>query len=315
MKKVVILESIGIPAEKLEALKAPFAQEAEFISYDKTFDIEALKEETRDADAVILANMPLPAEVIAAAPRLQFIDVAFTGVDHIGLSAAKERGIKVSNASGFSNEAVAELVIAMALSMMRNLSATKARVRAGGTKDGLIGCELMGKTAGIVGYGRIGRRTGELLHAFGCRILQSSSHPHTDDPDYVTQVPLEDLLAESDLVILHTPLNDSTRGLIDYEKLCKMKKTALLINVARGPVTVEDDLARALEEGVIAGAAVDVFTKEPPLPADTQMLAAPNTLLTPHIAFATQESMLRRAEIVFANLRAWFDGGQNNIIL
>ena len=103
--------------------------------------------------------------------------------------------------------------------------------------------------------------------------------------------------------------------MVDYAKLSMMKPSAILINVSRGPVTVEDDLARALADGVIAGAAVDVFTKEPPLPADTQMLHAPNTLLTPHIAFATKESMTLRAEIVFDNLRAWLDGGQKNVVL
>ena len=134
-------------------------------------------------------------------------------------------------------------------------------------------------------------------------------------PDYVEQVSQEELLRRSDIVVLHCPLNDSTRGMINYEKLCMMKRSAILINVARGPVTNEDDLARALSEGIIAGAAVDVFTKEPPLPLDTQMLQAPNTLLTPHIAFASKESMTLRAEIVFDNLRAWLDGGQNNVIL
>lgn len=315
MKKVVIMESLGISAEELKAFQKPFEGEVEFKEYAKTTDVPALIEEAKDADAMIIANMPMPGEVISACDQLQFIDVAFTGVDHVGLVAAKEKGVKVSNASGYSNEAVSELVIGMALSMMRNIPATEARVRSGGTKDGLVGCELKGKTVGIIGFGNIGRRTGELLHVFGCRILAQSRTIHDDYPDYVEQVSQEELLKNSDLVVLHCPLNDSTRGMINYEKLSVMKPTALLINVARGPVTNEDDLARALKEGVIAGAAVDVFTKEPPLPADTQMLHAPNTLLTPHIAFATKESMTLRAEIVFDNLRAWLDGGQKNVVL
>ncbi len=315
MKKVVIMESLGISAEELKAFQKPFEGEVEFKEYAKTTDVPALIEEAKDADAMIIANMPMAGEVISACDQLQFIDVAFTGVDHVGLAAAKEKGVKVSNASGYSNEAVSELVIGMALSMMRNIPATEARVRSGGTKDGLVGCELKGKTVGIIGFGNIGRRTGELLHVFGCRILAQSRTIHDDYPDYVEQVSQEELLKNSDLVVLHCPLNDSTRGMINYEKLSMMKPTALLINVARGPVTNEDDLARALKEGVIAGAAVDVFTKEPPLPADTQMLHAPNTLLTPHIAFATKESMTLRAEIVFDNLRAWLDGGQKNVVL
>ncbi len=315
MKKVVILESLGISAEELASFKKPFEGEVEFADFTKTTDIPTLITEAKDADAMIIANMPMPNEVIAACEKLQFIDVAFTGVDHVGLDAAKAKGIKVSNASGYSNEAVSELVIGLALSVLRNIPQTQERVRAGGTKDGLVGCELKGKTVGIIGYGKIGSRTGELLHAFNCRVLAQSRKFHPEYPDYVEQVSQEELLHRSDIVVLHCPLNDSTRGMINYEKLCMMKRSAILINVARGPVTNEDDLARALSEGVIAGAAVDVFTKEPPLPLETQMLHAPNTLLTPHIAFASKESMTLRAQIVFDNLRAWLNGEQNNIIL
>ena len=315
MKKVVILESLGIPAEELNAFKKPFENEVEFAEYAKTTDIPTLIAETRGADAMIIANMPMPAEVIAACDRLQFIDVAFTGVDHVGLDAARAKGVKVSNASGYSNEAVSELVIGMALSMLRNIPQVQQRARTGGTKEGLVGCELRGKTVGIIGYGRIGSRTGELLHAFGCHVLAQERGKPRQYPDYVEAVPQDELLRRSDLVVLHCPLNDSTRGMINYEKLSLMKRSAILINVARGPVTVESDLARALQEGLIAGAAVDVFTQEPPLPADAPLLSAPHTLLTPHVAFATRESMTLRARIVFDNLRAWLDGGQENVIL
>ena len=315
MKKVVILESLGISDEELLSLKKPFKDNIEFVDYPRTTDIHTLIEESRDADAMIIANMPMPDEVIAACDKLKFIDVAFTGVDHVGLNAAKAKGIKVSNASGYSNEAVAELVIGMVLSLLRNIPQTQARVRNGGTKDGLVGTELKGKTAGIIGYGKIGRRTGELLHAFNCNVLAHSRKIHDDYPDYAEQVPMDELLRRSDIVILHCPLNDSTRGMIDYGKLSMMKRSAILINVARGPVTNEDDLARALSEGLIAGAGVDVFDKEPPLPPETRILSAPNTLLTPHIAFASMESMTLRAKIVFDNLRAWLDGRQINVIL
>ena len=315
MKKVVILESLGIPADEMKGFQKPFENEVIFEEYVKTADTAKLIEEAKDADAIILANMPLPGEVISACEKLQFIDVAFTGVDHIDLKAAEAKSVKVSNASGYSNEAVSELVIGMALSLLRHIPETQERVRSGGTRDGLIGCELRGKTVGIIGYGKIGSRTGELMHAFGCHVLAQCRSHHDDLPEWLEQVPQDELLRRSDIVVLHCPLNESTRGMIDYEKISLMKKSAILINVARGPVTNEDDLARALAEGKIAGAAVDVFTKEPPLPADTQMLQAPNTLLTPHIAFATEESMTLRAEIVFDNLRAWLNGEQKNVIL
>ena len=316
MKKVVIMESLGIGREELEAFQKPFEERGiTFVSYPKTADAEQLVRQAQDADAMIIANMPMPDQVIRRCEKLKFIDVAFTGVDHVGLAAAKERGIAVSNAAGYSNEAVSELVLGMALSLYRNLPQVEERCRTGGTKDGLVGCELRGKTVGIIGYGKIGRRSGELFHAFGCRVLAHSRHIVPDAPDYVEQVSREELLRRSDIVVLHCPLNDSTRGMIDYGKLRLMKPTAYLINVARGPVVNEKDLVRALEEGIIAGAAVDVFAAEPPLAPDTPLLHAPHTLLTPHVAFATRESMTLRAEIVFDNLRAWLDGAPQNVVL
>lgn len=314
--KVVIMESLGITAQELTARKAPFvAQGVEFSEYPRTSDPAKLIAQAQDADAMILANMPMPAEVIRSCPKLRFIDVAFTGVDHVGLEAARERGIAVSNASGYSNEAVAELVLGMTLSMARNLRAVEDRCRTGGTKDGLVGWEIKGKTVGIVGLGKIGTRSAELFHAFGTKILASSRSVHKDAPDYVEQTNLEDLLRRSDLVVLHCPLNDTTRNLINAERLALMKPTSLLINVARGPVVDEAALLEALQRGTIAGACLDVFTKEPPLDPLSPVVGAPNTLLTPHVAFATKESMSLRAEIVFDNLRAWMDGKQQNTVI
>ena len=313
--KIALLESLGIPAALLEELEAPFVREGHsFAHFDRTADVEALRAETRDADAVILANMPFPAAAFEEAEKLKFIDIAFTGVDHVAMSAAREKGITVSNASGYSNEAVPELGIGMALMLLRNLPQVERRCRQGGTKAGLVGGELKGRTVGIVGLGNLGRRAAELYHAFGCRILASSRTVHADCPAYVTEVPLEQLLRESDIVQLHCPLNASTRGLINAERLALMKPTAFLINLARGPVVNARDLTDALNSGVIAGAGVDVFDAEPPLPASEPLLAAKNTVLTPHVAFATGESMKLRAEIVFGNLRAFLDGAPVNLV-
>lgn len=313
--KVVIMEALGISAQELAARKAPFeAQGVQFIDYPRTTEVEKLIDQAKGADAMILANMPMPAEVIRACPKLRFIDVAFTGVDHVGLDAARERGIAVSNASGYSNEAVAELVLGMVLSMARNLRAVEDRCRAGGTKDGLVGWELKGKTVGIVGLGKIGTRSAELFHAFGAKLLASSRTVHKDAPAWVEQTNLEELLRRSDVVVLHCPLNDSTRNLINAERLARMKPTSLLVNVARGPVVDETALADALQRGTIAGACLDVFPTEPPLDPHAPIISAPKTLLTPHVAFATRESMSLRAEIVFDNLRAWMEGRQQNIV-
>ncbi|MBR3271804.1 MAG: hydroxyacid dehydrogenase, partial [Clostridia bacterium] len=154
----------------------------------------------------------------------------------------------------------------------------------------------------------------ELFHAFGCKILAHSRSIHKNAPVYVEQVNLASLLERSDIVVLHCPLNDSTRGMINKDALAKMKPSAYLINLARGPVVVSHDLADALNSGVIAGAAIDVFDKEPPLNADEPLLAAKNTILTPHIAFASEESMSIRAEIVFDNLRHFLDGDPINLV-
>lgn len=316
MSKIVIMESLGISAEELAARKAPFeAQGHVFVDYPKTTDPAKLVEEAKDADAMILANMPMPADVLRKCDKLKFIDVAFTGVDHVGLDAAKEKNIAVSNASGYSNEAVSELVIGTTLSLARNLRSVEERCREGKDKTGLVGWEIKGKTVGIIGLGKIGTRTAELFHAFGATVLAQSRTHHDGIAEYIEQVTQEELLRRSDIVVLHCPLNDSTRGMINAEKLAMMKSTALLVNVARGPVVVEKDLAAALENGVIAGAAIDVFDKEPPLDTASPILHAPNCLVTPHVAFATQQSMSLRAEIVFDNLAKWMEGHQINTIL
>lgn len=316
MSKIVIMESLGISAEELAARKAPFeAQGHVFVDYPKTTDSAKLIEEAKDADAMILANMPMPADVLRKCDKLKFIDVAFTGVDHVGLDAAKEKNIAVSNASGYSNEAVSELVIGTTLSLTRNLRSVEDRCREGKDKTGLVGWEIKGKTVGIIGLGKIGTRTAELFHAFGATVLAQSRTHHDGIAEYIEQVTQEELLRRSDIVVLHCPLNDSTRGMINAEKLAMMKPTALLVNVARGPVVVEKDLAAALENGVIAGAAIDVFDKEPPLDTTSPILHAPNCLVTPHVAFATQQSMSLRAEIVFDNLAKWMEGHQINTIL
>lgn len=316
MSKIVIMESLGISAEELTARKAPFeAQGHVFVDYPKTTDPAKLIEEAKDADAMILANMPMPADVLRKCDKLKFIDVAFTGVDHVGLDAAKEKNIAVSNASGYSNEAVSELVIGTTLSLARNLRSVEDRCREGKDKTGLVGWEIKGKTVGIIGLGKIGTRTAELFHAFGATVLAQSRTHHDGIAEYIEQVTQEELLRRSDIVVLHCPLNDSTRGMINAEKLAMMKPTALLVNVARGPVVVEKDLASALENGVIAGAAIDVFDKEPPLDTASPILHAPNCLVTPHVAFATQQSMSLRAEIVFDNLAKWMEGHQINTIL
>lgn len=313
---IVLLESLGVPEEVLNACAKPLVDAGHtFKAYPKDADPKVQIERAKDADVIMIANMPLSGEVISACPNLKYIDVAFTGVDHVDLDAARAKGVKVSNAAGYSNEAVAELTLCMMLALLRNVPQVEARCRAGQTKDGLVGVELMGKTVGIVGVGAIGTRTAELCHAFGCKVLGNKRHVRGDEPDYIEFVSLEELLSRSDIVSLHCPLNEDSRGMINKNTIAKMKPGALLINAARGPVVDSQALADALNNGDLGGAGIDVFETEPPLNLDHPLLHSKNTIVTPHVAFASAESMETRCKIVFDNIAQWMDGHQTNIIL
>ena len=312
--KVVLIESLGISKELLDSYaEALRAQGHEFAAYERDLDVEVQKERLKDADVLMIANMPLKAEVLDACPNLKFIDVAFTGVDHIPVARAKELGIAVSNASGYSNESVAELVLGMTLTLARKVPLADKLTRTGGVIGKNVGFELQGKTVGIIGTGAIGSRVAELFNAFGCRVLGYYVHPRNlPNVEYMS---MEDLLAQSDIVTLHTPLIDSTRGLINAKTIALMKDGAILINASRGPVVDAAALAEALKSGKLAAAGVDVYDVEPPIPAENPLLAAPNTILTPHIAFLSVESMVKRAAIVFHSLDEWFKGNQINKIV
>lgn len=313
---IVLLESLGVSEETLAACVRPLLEAGHsFQAYERDTDPQVQIQRAKDADVLMIANMPLRGEVISACPKLKFIDVAFTGVDHVDLEAARARGIRVSNAAGYSTQAVAELAVCMMLSLLRNVPQVEARCRSGQTKDGLVGCELGSRTVGIVGVGAIGRRTAALCHAFGAQILGYKRHVRGDEPEYIRFVSLDELLAQSDIVSLHCPLNDESRGLMGRENLSRMKKGALLINTARGPVVDAQALADALESGALGGAGIDVFETEPPLDPTHPLLRAPNTIVTPHVAFASAESMEARCKIVFDNIHKWMEGDQANVIL
>lgn len=314
--KIVLLESLGIPEDLLNACAKPFVDAGHsFEAYEKNTDPAVQIERAKDADIIMIANMPLKGEVIRACKNLKYIDVAFTGVDHVDLATAKECGVAVSNAAGYSTQAVAELTIGLMLSLLRNIPQVDARCREGKTKDGLVGTELSGKTVGIVGTGAIGLRTAALLKAFGCKVLAYAPREKEAAKGLVEYVPLETLLKDSDIVSLHCPLNESSKHLINAERIALMKPTVLLINVARGPVVDSAALADALNTGRLAGAGVDVFETEPPLDPAHPLLHAKNTIVTPHVAFASAQSMEARAHIVFDNIQAWMDGNQKNRIL
>lgn len=311
--KIAVVEPLGITEEQARECTADFKGRGwDLVLYkDRPDSIPVLQERLQDAEAAVIADLPLPEEVVRNCPSLKMISVAFTGVDHIAVSQCRTQGIAVSNSAGYSNESVSELVMGMALSLYRRLSDCDHAVRTGRTRAGLTGRELCGKKFGIIGTGAIGKQTARLARAFGCEVLGFSRKKEEGPFQWV---PLDTLLSESDIISLHVPLTEETKGMIGPEALKKMKPTALLINAARGPVVNAEALAQALREGKLAGAGIDVFDREPPLPPDHFLLSCPHVILSPHIGFATEEAMVRRARIVFDNIRQWADGHQQNTI-
>ena len=302
---IVAVEPIGISAERAQEIKQDLANKGhEFVWYaDRKEDAATLVERMKDAEVVIISNIPLREEVLVQCPKLQFLNVAFTGLDHIDLEYCQAHNILVKNASGYATEAVAELAVGLMIDVLRKITFLDGSIRQGGVRGAFLGRELRGKTVGIVGTGAIGIRTVELLKAFGCRVIAWS---RTHKPEVlnlgVAYVTLEGLMRDSDVISLHVPLTSETKHLISKEMLALCKPTAILINTARGNVVDMDALAECLRDGKIAGAGIDVYEKEPPLPADHPLLNAPNCVLVPHVGYATREAFDDRIEIILGNL-------------
>ena len=256
----------------------------------------------RDADVLLLSYRPLPRAVIEACPNLKLICVAFTGLDHVDQEACTARGIIVRNAAGYAVHAVSELAIGLMIAVLRRIVSADATVRAGRDHRELVGHELSGKTLGVVGCGAIGLQVARLGGAFGCRLLGFERHPLRIDDLAIDQVELDELLRRSDIVSLHLPLTAETWGLIGRQQLARMKPSAILINTARGPIVDQAALIEALEQNRLAGAGIDVFDMEPPLPANHPIFQARNTVLLPHIGFETVEAISAKADITLRHL-------------
>jgi glyoxylate reductase len=254
----------------------------------------------READGLLsLLTDPVDSELLAAAPRLRAIANYAVGVDNVDVEAATERGIPVGNTPDVLTESTADLTLALMLAVSRRVVEGDELVRRGEwvtwEPDLLLGRDLHGATVGIVGMGRIGSAVARRLEGFSCEVL------HTGE------APLEQLLARSDLVTLHCPLTPQTRGLIGADALDRMKDTAYLVNTARGPIVDAGALGRALRDGSVAGAALDVTDPEP-LPPDHPLLDAPNLVVVPHIASATHRTREAMADIAVDNLLAGLRG-------
>lgn len=277
-------------------------------------------ERLRGATIAVTNKVPLRADAIAQLPDLKLIAVAATGTDNVDLAACRERGIVVANIRNYSLVSVPEHCFALLLAVRRNLRAYVADVEAGKWEQSTRFClldhpigDLAGSRLGIVGYGALGRRVAQIARAFGMEVAVTSRSQVADTD--VVQLPLDELLATSDVASLHLPLTDRTRHMIGARELASMKKSAILINTARGGLVDEAALAQALSDGTIAGAGFDVLSKEPPVPGNPLLqLRLPNFVLTPHVAWASGGAMQTLADMLVDNLEAFVAGRPTNVV-
>jgi len=295
----------------------PIRAFGEVTAYELTAPHE-IAERIADADMVLCNKTPMTAEVLAKAPHLRYIGLFATGYNNIDLAYTNAHGITVCNAGGYSTDAVAQHVFAL---LLHRMSQTAAYDRF--TADGRwIGSdvfspfcfpmqELSGMTMGIVGYGNIGRTVARIAVAFGMKVLVYTRTPKTDDS--VTFVSFEELLKNSDVITAHCPLNEASRHLFDAAAFAAMKPGAYFINTSRGGVVDETALCRALSDGRLSGAALDVLDTEP-MQADCPLIGAPNLVITPHVAWAPLQTRERLLSLVCENMRAFLSGTPQNVV-
>lgn len=303
--KIVFLDEYSICNSDLSEIKAL----GDYVGYETTAPDEVV-ERCQDADIVISNKVVLDAEIIASLPKLKLICVAATGMNNVDLEAAAEHGIEVKNAVGYSTYAVAEATIGSALSLLREVTYYDNFFKSGkyAAAERIFNfdrptAQLRGKRWGIIGMGNIGREVARLAEAFGCEVNYFSTSGITRDEQH-TALTLNELLSSSDIISLHCPLNDRTRNLITKEELSMMKPSAIIINVARGGIVNEQDLADALNGGVIRAAALDVFTSEPLRESPLYSLNEPYRLLaSPHNAWSSVEAIGRLVECITQNIK------------
>lgn len=287
----------------------------EVIEYDLTAP-EELIPRLQGADAVICNKVRITAEVMAACPTLKYVGLFATGYNNIDVAYAADHGVTVCNVPGYSTEAVAQHTIALLLALTDRVHEYNATVAQGDwVRSRTFSCfpiplaELCGKTIGIVGYGAIGRRVGDMARAFGMKVLVHGRRPIPDRD--VEQVPFDELLRRSDVVTMHCPLNADSEGMMDAAAFAAMKEGAIFINTSRGGLVDEQALRAVLDSGHLLGAGVDVLQVEP-MAADCPLLGAPNLIVTPHIAWAGVETRRRLMEVVADNLRHYLAGDPIN---
>ena len=287
--------------------------------YDRTCADDVVSR-ALDADVVLTNKVPIRAAQIQALPKLKYIGAMSTGVNIIDIGEAGRRGIVVTNIPAYSTESVAQMTFAHILNITNRIGLYADMNRKGRWTDCEDFCywntslaELSGKTIGIVGLGNIGMKVAVIAMAFGMDVFAYTSKGMDALPHNVRKTTLDGLLGVSDIVTLHCPLTDATRGMINKDAIMKMKHGAILINTGRGPLVNEADVAAALRSGQLGGYGADVMCKEPPA-ADNPLFAEPNAFITPHIAWATPEARARLVDTLAGNLRSFVEGTPVNVI-
>ena len=293
--------------------------------YDRTgYDLDAeykVIERIETADIVLTNKTPISREAIIKAKNLKYIGVLATGYNVVDVEAAKDKGIVVTNIPTYGTAAVAQMTIALLLEVCHHIGHHSEEVKRGAWTTNPDWCfwnypliELANKTIGIIGYGRIGEGVGSIAKALGMKVLAYDRSPDSSLENHSLKfVELEELFEKSDVISLHCPLFDSTRGIINKESISKMKDGVIIINTSRGPLIVEKDLAEALNCGKVAAAAVDVVSSEP-IKEDNPLLSAKNVIITPHIAWAPIEARIRLMDIAIDNLAKFLEGEAVNVV-
>lgn len=310
--KIVVLD--GYAANPGDLSWDALATLGELTVYDRTAPGETAAR-IADADMALTNKTLLTRELMAGAKKLKYIGVLATGYNVVDVAAAREMGIDVTNIPAYSTDSVAQMVFALLLEICHNVGHHSRAVHEGRWSSSRDFCfwdapltELTGKTMGIVGYGRIGKKVAQIARCFGMEVIAWTRTPR--DPECVS---FEELLRRSDVISLHCPLFPETRNLINRESIARMKDGAILINTSRGPVVNDADLRAALDSGKLRAAGLDVSTVEP-IPADNPLLGCDKVFFTPHIAWATFEARTRLMDIAAQNARAFLNGKPINVV-
>lgn len=316
--KIVVLD--GYTLNPGDISWAGFEQLGEFICYDRTADKEIVQR-IGDADAIITNKTPISRATLDACPSVKYIGVLATGYNVIDTAAAREKGVAVTNVPTYGTTAVAQYVFALLLEICHHVGHHSQTVREGRWAKSIDFCywdyplvELAGKTLGIIGFGRIGHNVAQIAVAFGMDVIAYELHPNKSlETDKIKYASLDEVLTKSDIISLHAPLFDSTKGMINASAIAKMKDGVWIVNTSRGPLVVEEDMVKALESGKVGWYAADVVSVEPILPSNP-LQTAKNAIITPHIAWAPKAARERLMKVAVDNLAAFQNGAPINVV-